>query len=113
MLSVLTFSPSIDAKFTELQAFIVDLESSNFNFGVICLQESWLNANDDTTVIELEHYNCVIQGKTCSSKGGLMMYIHEKFNYKIKTYGNRCNNWESQIVELSGGGLSKPITIIM
>ena len=58
-----------------------------------------------------DHYNCVIQGKTCSSKGGLMMYIHEKFNYKVKTYGNLCNNWESQIVELSGGGLSKPITI--
>ena len=61
---------SINAKFTELQAFIVDLESSNFNFGVICLQESWLNTNDDTTLIELEHYNCVIPGKTCSSKGG-------------------------------------------
>ena len=40
-----------------------------------------------------------------------MMYIHEKFNYKVKTYGHQCNNWESQIVELSGGGLSKPITI--
>ena len=40
-----------------------------------------------------------------------MMYIHEKFNYKLKTYGHQCNNWESQIVELSGGGLSKPITI--
>ena len=102
---------SINAKFPELHAFIVDLESNNINFGVICLQESWLNANDDITQIELDHYNCVIQGKTCSSKGGLMMYIHEKFNYKVKTYGNLCNNWESQIVELSGGGLSKPITI--
>ena len=40
-----------------------------------------------------------------------MMYIHEKINYKVKTYGNRCNHWESQIVELSGRGLSKPITI--
>ncbi len=102
---------SVNAKFSELHAFIVDLESSNFNFGVICLQESWLNANDDITQIKLDHYNCVIQGKTCSSKGGLMMYIHEKFNYKVKIYGHQCNNWESQIVELSGGGLSKPITI--
>ena len=31
------------------------------------------------------------------------MHIHEKFNYGMKTYGNQCNNWESQIVELSGG----------
>ena len=41
-----------------------------------------------------------------------MMCIHEKINYKVKTYGNRCNHWESQIVELSGRGLSKPITIL-
>ena len=75
---------SVNARFSELHAFIVDLESSNFYFGVICLQESWLNANDDITQIKLDHYNCVIQGKTCSSKGGLMMYIHEKFNYKVK-----------------------------
>ena len=102
---------SINAKFTELHAFILDLESRNFNFGVICLQESWLNANDDITQIKLNHYNCVIQGNTCSSKGGLMMYIHEKCNYKVKTYGNQYNNWESQIVEISGGGLSKPIMI--
>ena len=63
---------SINAKCTELYAFIVDLESSHFNFGVICLiclQESWCNANDDTSQIELEHYNCVIQENTCSSKG--------------------------------------------
>ena len=102
---------SVNAKCSELHAFIVDLKSSNFNFGVICLQESWLNANDDITQIKFDHYNCVIQGNTCSSKGGRMMYIHEKFNYKVKTYGHQCNNWESQIVELSGGGLSKPITI--
>ena len=61
---------SVNAKFSELHAFIRDLEYSNFNFGVICLQESWLNVNDDITQIKLDHYNCVIQGKTCSSKGG-------------------------------------------
>ncbi len=47
---ICAFSSNIqsgNATFCELHAFIVDLESSNFIFGVICLQESWLNANDD------------------------------------------------------------------
>ena len=47
------------------------------------------------------------KGRHAALMGGLMMYIPEKLNYKVKTYGNQCNNWESQIVELSGGGLSK------
>ena len=69
---------SVNATLSELRAFIVDLGSSNFNFAVICLQESWLNANNDITQIELDHYNSVIQGKTCSSKGGGANDVHPR-----------------------------------
>ena len=38
---------SLHAKFSELLAFVIDLQSAQFNFSIICIQESWLNENDD------------------------------------------------------------------
>ena len=38
---------SINAKFSELEAFVNDLSSLNFVFSIICLQESWLSENYD------------------------------------------------------------------
>ena len=57
---------SISAKFQELEAFVVELHSLKFNFSIICIQESWLRE----------------QGKSCSAKGGLIMYICTKYDYK-------------------------------
>ncbi len=50
-------------------------------FSVICIQESWLSEGADTSLIQLEGYKCIPQGKCCSSKGGLIIYLHENFNY--------------------------------
>ncbi len=48
-------------------------------FGAICIQASWLSEGDDTFQIQLEGYECILQGKTCSSKEGLIIYLHENF----------------------------------
>ena len=102
---------SLHAKFSELLAFVIDLQSAQFNFSIICIQESWLNENDDISQIELENYTCVKQGKSSSTKGGLVMYINNNFNFKINKLSIRNHNWEAQVITLSGGGLSREILI--
>ena len=72
--------------FSELEAFVFELQSINFNFSVICLQASWLYEHEDSSLIELDGYNCIAQGKTCSTKGGLIMYIHKNLKYKLIRY---------------------------
>ncbi len=37
-------------------------------FSAICIQESWLSEEADTFLIQLKGYECVSQGKFCSSK---------------------------------------------
>ena len=37
---------SLHAKFSELLAFVTDLQSAQFNFSVLCIQESWLHENE-------------------------------------------------------------------
>ena len=65
---------SINAKFNELEAYVNDVSSLNFKLSIICLQESWLSDNDDLSLIQLTGYDCISQGKSCSSKGGLLIY---------------------------------------
>ena len=39
---------SIDAKFDELEAYVLELEQMQYNYSVLCLQECWLNNNDES-----------------------------------------------------------------
>ena len=65
---------SINAKFSELEAFVNYLSSLNFKLSIIYLQESWLSDTDDLSLIQLSGYDCISQGKSCSNKGGLITY---------------------------------------
>ena len=100
----------INAKFSELEAFVFELQSINLNFSIICLQESWLYEHEDTSLIELDGYNRIAQGKTCSTKGGLIMYIHKNVKYKLIKYNVSQEHWEGQFV-VTGGGLNKYVII--
>ncbi len=76
---------SINTKIDELRLYIEHLKSFNFMFSVISIQETWLSEGGDTSLIQLEGYKCIPQGKCCSSKGRLIkIYLHENFNYKLK-----------------------------
>ena len=65
--------------------------------------------NDYLSLIQLTGYDCISQGKTCSSKGGLLIYIDTRFDYEVKMNLNTYEHWEDQIIQITGGGLSQPI----
>ena len=73
---------------------------------VTCVSE-----NDDLSFIQLTGYNCISQGKSCSSKGGLLIYIDKCFDYEIKMNLYMYEQWEGQIIKITGGGLSQSVTI--
>ena len=103
---------SINAKFGELEIFIEQLNQvNNFKLSAICLQESWLSTDDDISPFQLDGYTCISQGKTCSNKGGLIIYLNETFKYKPLQNTHRYETWEGQYIQVHGGGLSKKIII--
>ena len=48
----------------------------------------------------------VTLGKSSSTKGGLVVYKNNNFNFNINKLSIRNHNWEAQVIALSGGGLS-------
>ena len=52
-------------------------------FSIICLQETWIDESEDISVFHLQGYDCISQGKTCTSKGGLMIYVDDQYKSKV------------------------------
>ena len=102
---------SLNSKFSELEAFVDDLSKTNFKFSVICLQETWLTDNDDLCLFSLPGYDCISQGKHCSGKGGLVIYVDNTYISKVKLNINMHESWEGLIVRITGGGLTKTVTL--
>ena len=83
-----------------------------FHYSVLCLQECWLNNNDDITQIQLGNYTSTVQGAHSSTRGGLLMYKHEPHTYKVLDNHFKFDTWEYQTVKITGGGTNKDIIII-
>ena len=79
-----TNAESINAKFGELTAFIHMLNEKSFKFSAICLQECWLSNHFDMSLLHLDGYHSIYQySKTCSTKGGLIIYLSSDFDYEL------------------------------
>ena len=76
-------------------------------FGAICIQETWLSDNSDTSLLRLGGYNLISQGKICTTHGGVAIYLSDKYNYKLLSLHKYSEIWESQFIEVSGNKSQK------
>ena len=82
----------------------------NYDFSIICIQESWLTKQEDLSQIQLEDYTCISLGKNSSTKGGLIVYVHTRYNYKVFQL-IKNETWEGQLIEITGVGLIKSVIV--
>ena len=66
---------SLNAKYDELDIFIEQMKDHGCEPSAICLQETWLSENHDTSQFQIDGYTCINQSKSCSNKGGLLIYL--------------------------------------
>ena len=76
--SILSFNAqSINAKFDEFQIAINQINNIH-EVSIICIQESWLSSDSDTSLFDIPNYQLVAKGKYCSNHGGLLIYVYIK-----------------------------------
>lgn len=102
---------SINAKFNTLFPIIDNLSAAGSFFGAICLQETWLDDSADVSLLQLPGYRLIHQGRKCSKHGGLMIYLHDAYSYKIRDLYNTSRIWEGQFIDVTGPRLNRPLTI--
>ena len=111
-LTILTVNiESINAKFENLYPVINNLSSMGLYFGATCLQETWLSSHADVSLLHIPGYKLIHQGSRCSRHGGLVIYLHEQYTYKLRNMYMRSDIWEGLFIDVSGHNLHRPITI--
>ena len=70
---------SLHAKFDYIKSLIDKFAAINCPLQVLCLQESWFSYDTDLSpyVISTGHY--------ASNHGGLIIYLNDSWNYKLKS----------------------------
>ena len=80
--SVLHLSIRNNKHFKNFKIFLSNL---NFSFSIICFSETWLNdSNVDNSNYELPNYVSVHQIRNHYKGGGVSVYIHKNFKFKIR-----------------------------
>ena len=92
---------SLNAKFNDIYLFLQDIKSlSNCSIGALCLQETWLDENCDTSLLNIPGYTLISKGKSCSTHGGTAIYLNDEYDYKILSYSSESNIWDGLFIEI-------------
>ena len=79
--------------FFKLMAFIAELNTVNFKFSIICLQDTWIDESEDILPFHLQECGCISHRKTCTSKGGLILYVNVQCKSKVTFNLNNFEHW--------------------
>ena len=96
---------SLTEKADSLKVLIVNI-NARCKLSAICLQETWLSSESDTSLFELRGYNFVSVGQFCSAHSGLGIYISDDYNFKVMNMHEQSMLWVGMFVEISGQSLN-------
>ena len=91
---------SLSAKFNSLQILLESLSLQNTHFPVICIQESWISDESMLQLLQLEGYNSFHVNASCSTHGGVVTYVDDTYDVKIKAQVNNSDIWDSLFLEI-------------
>ena len=135
--SILSLScQSLTTKADSLKVLIENINRpTRCKLSAICLQETWLSSESDTSLFELHGYNFVSVGTFCSAHdgptwlrvesvmhgnmynfvsvgtfcsahSGLGIYISDDYNFKVMNMHEQSMLWDGMFVEISGQSLN-------
>ena len=87
------------------------MDNQHVSIDAICLQESWLSDHSDLSLLELDGYQLISVAKHCSAHSGLVIYLNNKYQYKVLNIHEQSNLWDGQFVKISGILHNKSITL--
>ena len=102
---------SLNAKIDNLKILVHKLISQHCRIDVVCLQETWLSDQSDTSLLNINGYNLISNGFVCSIHAGLSIYLKDEYKHQHVNLYTKNNVWEGQFIEVSGGPLKRKIII--
>ena len=91
---------SLNAKFDQIKIFLHNLNLHGCLPSALCLQETWLSDSSDLSLLQLDNYTIISQGKYCSARRGLAIYIKDCYNYRLLNDFTKSEIYEGLFVEV-------------
>ena len=100
-----------------MNILIDSLRNVHCSIDVFCCQETWLESSADISLLQIDGYCLVDQGKTCSERGGLACYVRNELKFKKLKIAS-FDVWECQFIEIGAesqnyvvGNVYRPPTV--
>ena len=91
---------SLNAKFEQIKTYLEIYNNENNKISALCLQETWLMADSDLSLLQIPGYTLIARGKSCSAHGGVAIYLHEEFCYNILPINDNSEIWDGLFIEI-------------
>ena len=93
---------SINAKFDEFLIAINEInKKKQHKISIICIQESWLSSDSDSSLFNIPNYQLVAKGTYCSNHGGLLTDVHIDFYCENITINDVTTVWENLFIKIT------------
>jgi hypothetical protein len=102
---------SLNSKYNQLQILVQLLSDAGIAISVICLQETWLTDPSYISLFPLKDYTPVVLPATCSTHGGLVIYIHNTFTFDIRNLYSPSKIWEGLFVDIFHESVENKLTV--
>ena len=100
MLSLSSNAQSLHAKFDKLILLLEVLRAKNLEFSLVLYVYKKLGL----IIIQTYHCSrlnsCITKGKYCTAHGGLIIYLHNRYDYKIRDTGEDSSIWEGLFIDI-------------
>ena len=87
------------------------LKDNDTHFQAICLQETWLSHDQDTSFFTIPGYHLIHRGKSCSNHSGLIIYLSDEFSYSVKDTLPGSQLWNGLFIDVYGENFCGNLTI--
>jgi len=91
---------SLNAKFVYIKVLLEQFMFNNCPIQALALQETWFSNETDLSLYHISGYQLISVGHHASSKGGIAIYLHDDWNYKIIDDNKNSDLWEYQCIEI-------------
>ena len=102
---------SINAKIDEIKIKLQEINNNGTEIHALCLQETWLSDDSDTSLLQIDDFNLIPQGKICSAHAGLLIYLRKDIKYKVLHVCPKSTIWEGQFIQLTEKLANKKIVL--
>ena len=88
------------AKFMQIKILLATFAANDTQIQVLCLQETSFENNNqmDLSLYHIENYHLITKNRYASAHGGIAFYIHNNWNYKVKSDADDSPYWEDLLV---------------